>query len=313
MEVLQIGEIFDTKRLDVALASHKKVSSRAEAQRIIKSGTLLVNQSSNKISPDRIVKKGDIIKFALLPRPATDLIAVPGNLNIVFEDHHLIVVNKPSGMVVHPSAGHYSDTLVNYLIYHTQLPDNDPVRPGIVHRIDKDTSGLLVIAKTLHAHEHLAKQFFHHTVSRKYQAIAWGIPDRKSGVIDKPLGRHPSDRKKFAVRNGGKKAITHWRIIKELKYLSLMMCRLETGRTHQIRIHMSSMGHSLLGDAVYGKYRNYGNKLAPSIVKLLKQYPGQALHAKHLGFYHPDNDEWMEFESDLPVEMQEVINELSED
>ncbi len=310
MEVLRVGDDFHEKRLDVTLANHEKVSSRAEAQRIIKQGNLLLNNSKKKIHSNRKVKSGDLIEFELLPRPATDLIPMPGNLDIVYEDHHIIVINKPRNMVVHPAAGHYDDTLVNHLIHHTTLPDNDPVRPGIVHRIDKDTSGLIVVAKSLKAHDKLAKQFFHHTISRKYIAIVWGVPSNRTGTIDKSLRRHPSDRKKFAVRPEGKPAITHWKMVEELQYLSLMMCQLETGRTHQIRVHMSSVGHPLLGDETYGKYRNYGNKLPPSTIKLLRNYKGQALHAQHLGFYHPESDDWVEFNADIPPEMSAVVDAL---
>ncbi len=310
MEVLQVENTFDSKRLDVVLSNHEKVSSRSEAQRIIKSGSLFINQSAEKVTPGRKVKSGDVIEFDLPPQASSNLIPVPGKLNIVFEDDYVLVVNKLSGMVVHPAAGHYNDTLVNYLLHHTRLPDNDPVRPGIVHRIDKDTSGLLVIAKDMRSHEHLAKQFFHHSILRKYQAIAWGTPDNNSGTVDRPLGRHSNDRKKFIIKKGGKSAITHWKVLREFSYLSLLECQLETGRTHQIRIHMSSLGHPLLGDAVYGKFRNYGNKLPSDTVKLLKEYTGQALHAKQLGFNHPENDKWMEFDSDLPVEMQKVISAL---
>ncbi|MBU2514456.1 RluA family pseudouridine synthase [bacterium] len=312
MEIFSVKDFLDQKRLDVVLSQHSKVLSRSEAQRIIKSGNVRINQSDENIIPKRKVKKGDVISFTVLPASDLEAVATPGHLDIVFEDDHLIIVNKPSGMVVHPSAGHHTDTLVNYLLHHTRLPDTDPIRPGIVHRIDKDTSGLLLIAKNSSAHEHLASQFFNHSISRKYEALVWGVPKEIKGTINKPLGRHPSDRKKFAVREYGKQAITHWTVLQSYNYLSLIECKLETGRTHQIRVHMSSIGHPLVGDSVYGRFRNLGKKLSDSLITLLKIYPGQALHAKSLGFVHPFTNKWIEFESKRPSEMETIIKMLQD-
>ncbi len=313
METLQVEEREDSKRLDIVLASHQKVASRSEAQRIIKSGKIKINASSEKISPKLKVKRGDLIEFTVIPPASTDILPVAKPLDIQYEDDYLIIINKPSGMVVHPSAGHYNDTLVNYLLYHTTLSDKDPVRPGIVHRIDKDTSGLLVVAKDNRTHDNLAKQFFHHTIERTYEALVWGTPEQPVGKIDKPLGRHPSDRKKFAVREHGKNAVTHWKTVLKLKYLSLIQCRLETGRTHQIRVHLSSVGHPLLGDKVYGRYRNYANKLSKDTVKLLKQREGQALHAKSLAFQHPKEGKWIRFEIERPEYMNAIIKAMQEE
>ncbi len=313
METLQVDEKEDSKRLDVVLASHQKVSSRSEAQRIIKSGNIKINDATEKISPKLKVKKGDLIEFSVPPPASTDVLPVAKPLDIQYEDDYLVVINKPGGMVVHPSAGHYDDTLVNYLLHHTILSDKDPVRPGIVHRIDKDTSGLLVVAKDNRTHEKLAKQFFHHTIKRIYEAIVWGTPEQPVGIIDKPLGRHPSDRKKFAVRESGKNAATHWKTVLKLKYLSLVECRLETGRTHQIRVHLTSIGHPLVGDKVYGRYRNYADKLSEETVRLLKQCEGQALHAKSLAFHHPEKDEWMTFNSERPEYMNVLIKAMQEE
>ena len=310
METLRVGEKEDSKRLDIVLASHQRVSSRSEAQRIIKSGDIKINGSNEKISSKFKVKRGDLIEFSVPPPVSTDVLPVAKPLDIKYEDDYLIVINKPCGMVVHPSAGHYDDTLVNYLLHHTTLSDKDPIRPGIVHRIDKDTSGLLVVAKDNRTHENLARQFFHHTIERMYEAIVWGTPEQPVGKIDKPLGRHPSDRKKFAVRESGKNAVTHWKTIIKLKYLSLLECKLETGRTHQIRVHLSSIGHPLLGDKVYGRFRNYGDKLKNETVGLLKQCEGQALHAKSLGFQHPKKDEWMAFDSERPEYMTAIIEAM---
>lgn len=310
MEVLHVSEALHGKRLDIALTVHDKVSSRAEAQRIIKSGSLTINNSTVKISPNRKVIIGDLISFSIPDQEPSTSVPIPGNLDIVFEDDYLVVINKPKGMVVHPAAGHFDDTLVNYLLHHTKLANSDPIRPGVVHRIDKDTSGLLVVAKSLQAHESLAKQFSEHSIARRYQAICWGEPDRQSGTIDEPLGRHPVDRKKFAIRENGKEAVTHWKLIESFEYLSLIECQLETGRTHQIRVHLNSIGHSILGDPVYGRYRNFGTKIPRELEGLLKNYNGQALHAKRLGFLHPHLDEWMEFESEIPEDMRQVLNAL---
>ena len=310
MECFWVLEADDSKRLDIVLASHEKIASRSEAQRIIKSGSLSINGSSEKISPKRSVSAGDRIEFTIPEPPPSDLVAVEKQLNIEFEDDHLIIVNKPSGMVVHPAAGHHTDTLVNYLLHHTHLPENDPTRPGIVHRIDKDTSGLLVIAKDPYTHEHLANQFFDHSIERTYQAIVWGIPAQPTGTVDQPLGRHPSHRKKYTIRPNGKRAVTHWKLLQKLIYLSLIECRLETGRTHQIRVHLSSIGHSLLGDTLYGRYRNYEKKLSSNTVNLLKRYKGQALHAKSLGFIHPASNNWVRFDSEIPDEMKAIITAM---
>ncbi len=312
MENLVVEETFDSTRLDIVLSNHPEVSSRAEAQRIIKSGSVKINDSDEKISPKRKVRTGDIVIFSVLPPPQSSLIPVPFDLDIVFEDQHLIVVNKPCGVVVHPAAGHHSDTLVNYLLHHTGLSNVNQTRPGIVHRIDKDTSGLLVVAKDNKTHENLAKQFYHHQITRKYEAIIWGVPKDIKGTINQPVGRHPVNRKKFAIRENGKNAITHWRVLRNYKYLCLVECRLETGRTHQIRIHMNSIGHSLLGDPLYGKYRNYDGKLPKESIAILKGVTSQALHAKSLGFTHPISGNLMRFETPLPDNMQGVISNLEQ-
>ncbi len=310
MERFSVSSTLDQKRLDVVLTSHPKISSRSEAQRHIQAGVVLVNQSDEKISSKKLVKEGDIITFTVMPQPLSEVVPVPFNLDILYEDAYLLVVNKPRGVVVHPAAGHVNDTLVNYLLHHTTLSGMDPVRPGIVHRIDKDTSGLLVVAKDKKTHEHLAKQFFEHTVLRVYQAIIWGVPEKPSGIIDRPLGRHPKNRKKFSVREDGKHALTRWKIVKHYQYLSLITCRLETGRTHQIRVHLSSIGHPLLGDSIYGSFRNYAQKFPAELRAHLKAYKGQALHAGSLGFIHPKTGEWIERHSDLPEEMKKAVSAL---
>ena len=221
MEIIVVGEHLISKRLDVALSHHPKIASRSEAKRLIKESLVSINDSFDHIKPKRILKAGDIISFIVRQVTESSWEAVPYALDIVFEDNYLLVVNKPRGMVVHPAVGHPNNTLVNYLLYHTSLSGIDSTRPGIVHRIDKDTSGLLVVAKDNRTHEHLAEQFAAHTAKRKYQGIVWGVPDYHKGTIDQPLGRHPLDRKKFAIRENGKAAITHWRVVEKYQHLSL--------------------------------------------------------------------------------------------
>jgi 23S rRNA pseudouridine1911/1915/1917 synthase len=229
-----------------------------------------------------------------------------------------LVVDKPAGMVVHPAYSNWTGTLVNALVYHFQnlpeLPDNEG-RPGLVHRIDKNTSGLLVIAKTDRALNKLAKQFFDHSIERTYQALVWGVPEKKEGTIDVMIGRSIRDRKivtAYPEGDHGKQAITHYRTIKDLRYVSLIECRLETGRTHQIRAHLKYLGHPLFNDSAYGgdkilkgtvfsKYRSF-------VQNCFKIMPRQALHARSLGFVHPDSNEFMFFESPLPLDFHEVID-----
>ncbi len=312
MESLRVSETLDLKRLDVVLSSRDKIASLSEVQRLIHAGTVQIHHSNAKVSQKKTVRADDIITFTLLPQPVSEILPVPYDLDILFEDPYLLIVNKPSGVVVHPAAGHSSDTLVNYLLHHSRLSGKDPIRPGIVHRIDKDTSGLLVVAKDNETHDHLARQFFDHTILRIYQAIVWGVPKESKGIIDQPLGRHPHHRKKFTIREDGKQAVTGWKIVKGYRYLSLLECRLETGRTHQIRVHLSSIGHPLLGDSVYGTFKNYAQKFPADLKSILKGCSGQTLHAKSLGFLHPKTGEWLEHHSSLPEEMETVQQALED-
>jgi len=243
------------------------------------------------------------------PQPAHN---VPQNipLTIVFEDEHLLVVDKPAGLVVHPAAGNLDGTLVNALLHHcggSLSGIGGVARPGIVHRIDKDTSGLLVVAKTDVAHEGLAKQFEAHSISRRYLAIVSGVPKTSHGTIDAPLARSATNRKKIAIVEGkrGKRSVTHWKRLDVLRDAALVECRLETGRTHQVRVHMASIGHPLLGDPVYGRSaKGHG--------KLLKElgFQRQALHATELGFLHPAEKRRLSFVSPLPADIQELFNAL---
>jgi 23S rRNA pseudouridine1911/1915/1917 synthase len=232
-------------------------------------------------------------------------------LEIVHEDDHLIVVGKPAGMVVHPAAGNFDGTLVNALLHHCagRLSSIGGVaRPGIVHRIDKDTSGLLVVAKTDAAHEGLSAQFAKHSIDRLYQAIVAGIPNPTSGSVDAPVGRSSANRQKMAIveEGRGKRAVTHYRLVQPLRGSALVECRLETGRTHQVRVHMASIGHPLLGDPVYGR-----SKIAHRDILNQLDFKRQALHAAELGFVHPVSKESLSFKSAMPSDMQELFRALT--
>ena len=292
-------------RLDRALAAAVPTLSRERLKTLIRSGAV---EAQGKAVRDPATKvKGDERLSVAVPEPAparNEPQDIP--LTIVFEDEHLLVVDKPAGLVVHPAAGNFDGTLVNALLHHCagKLSGIGGVaRPGIVHRIDKDTSGLLVVAKTDVAHEGLAKQFAAHSIDRRYLAIVSGVPKSKDGVVDAPLARSAANRKKIAIVEGGrgKRAVTRWRCLKVLKDAALVECRLETGRTHQVRVHMASIGHPLTGDPVYGRAgRTHG--------KLLKElgFHRQALHAAELGFTHPVTSLRLSFSSPMPPDMQEL-------
>jgi len=303
-------------RLDKYLITFLPNVTRSKVQAAIKEGYVLVNEqpvkSNYKVRPDDEI-------VVSLPTPPRDTEVHPENipLNIVYEDEYLLVVNKPAGMVVHPAYQNWSGTLVNALVYHfQQLPhmQGNEGRPGLVHRIDKDTSGLLVIAKTEPAMTGLAKQFFHHTIERTYLALVWGEPEEPQGTIDVHLGRSPKDRRvtvAFPKGDIGRNAITHYKVLRTLRYVSLLQCQLETGRTHQIRAHMKYLGHPIFNDALYGgneirkgtKFTKY-KQFVDNCFKLI---PRQALHAKSLGFEHPITKEHLFFESELPEDFQAVL------
>ncbi|MBY0520177.1 MAG: RluA family pseudouridine synthase, partial [Sphingomonas sp.] len=229
-------------------------------------------------------------------------------LNVVYEDEHLIVIDKPAGLVVHPAAGNFDGTLVNALLHHCagQLSGIGGVaRPGIVHRIDKDTSGLMVAAKSDSAHIGLAAQFAAHTIDRRYRAIVAGRPNPPEGTVDAPLGRSPANRKKIAIVAGGKRAVTHYRLVRTLREAALVECRLETGRTHQVRVHMASVGHALLGDPVYARTKHAHRAVLETL-----GFRRQALHAARLGFIHPVKSNALAFDSEIPADMQELYDTL---
>ena len=296
-------------RLDRALAAAVPTLSRERLKTLIRTGAV---ESAGKPLRDPATKvRGDESLRVAVPAPLpahNEPQDIP--LNVVFEDEHLLVVNKPAGLVVHPAAGNLDGTLVNALLHHcggSLSGIGGVARPGIVHRIDKDTSGLLVVAKTDVAHEGLAKQFAAHSIDRRYLAIVSGVPRMSEGKIDAPLARSATNRKKIAIVEGnrGKPAVTHWRRLNVLKDSALVECRLETGRTHQVRVHMASIGHPLLGDPVYGRSGKTHGKLLKEL-----QFHRQALHAAELGFTHPVTKHRLSFSSAMPPDMQELFNAL---
>ena len=296
-------------RLDRALAAAVPTLSRERLKSLIRTGAVEIGGTALRDPATKV--KGDERLIVVVPEPEpTHNKPQDIPLPIVFEDEHLLVVDKPAGLVVHPAAGNFDGTLVNALLHHCagKLSGIGGVaRPGIVHRIDKDTSGLLVVAKTDVAHEGLAKQFSAHSIDRRYLAIVSGVPKASGGVVDAPLARSSANRKKIAVVEGGrgKRAVTHWRRLNVLRDAALVECRLETGRTHQVRVHMASIGHPLVGDPVYGRSgKTHG--------KLLKElgFHRQALHAAALGFTHPVTKSRLSFASPMPSDMQELFNAL---
>lgn len=276
-------------RIDKYLSANIEGKSRSFIQGLIDSDSVIVNEK--KIKSNYKLKDKDIVEV-VMPEPV-ELYVKPEklDLNIIYEDKDIIVLNKPQGVVVHPAPGNYSGTLVNGLLYHCNDLSgiNGVIRPGIVHRIDKDTSGILVIAKNDEAHNVLAEQFKEHSIKREYYALVEGKFSKLEGTIDKPLGRNKKDRLKMAIVEDGKRAVTHYKVLEQYNNnTSLIKCILETGRTHQIRVHMASIGHPLVGDPLYGSK------------KQKFKLNGQVLHAKTLGFIHPTSKEYMEFDSELP-------------
>lgn len=294
-------------RLDKALAVALPEFSRERLKSLIVDGRVHTASGSPAGDPSAKVSVGSAFDLSIPPPAPLENEAQDIPLAVVHEDEHLIVVDKPAGLVVHPAAGNLDGTLVNALLHHCEgslSGIGGVARPGIVHRIDKDTSGLIVAAKTDLAHEGLARQFAEHSIDRRYRAIAAGLPNPLSGTIDAPLARSTANRKKIAiVADGrGKRAVTHYRLVTPLKGASLIECRLETGRTHQVRVHMASIGHPLLGDPVYGRTR-------PEHRAVLSRlgFTRQALHAAYIGFIHPYSGERLAFESNVPDDMQALL------
>ncbi len=304
-------------RIDKYLSARMENISRTRIQNAANAGNILVN--NKPVKPNYKVKPDDIVQI-VLPNPLREIELIPENIpfNIVYEDDDVIIVNKEPGMVVHPAYGNYSGTLVNALMWHFRdLPlfSSGELRPGLVHRIDKNTSGILVIAKNELALNKLSKQFYERTTDRKYIALVWGTPDPREGTITGNVGRNIRDRKIMQVfpdESQGKPAITHYKIIEEFGYTSLIECKLETGRTHQIRVHFSSIRHPLFNDDEYGGDRilkgTTFSKYQQFIKNCFKILPRQALHAKSLAFDHPATGKRMFFDSELPEDMQQVID-----
>ena len=299
MDNIIINNSENNKRIDLYLID-KIDMSRSKIQDKLKKGEILVNEKQVKSS--YILKENDVINFNIEEKIDTDIEPENIPLDIVYEDNDVVVVNKKNGMVVHPAPGNNHGTLVNALLYHSKNLSkvNGEFRPGIVHRIDAYTTGLLMVAKNDRAHEILAKQLEEKTTTRKYVALVWGVIEHDTGTIDAPIGRDEKDRKKMAVTSlNSKKAITHFRVLERYKNASLIELQLETGRTHQIRVHMNYIGYPVVNDPVYGRRKLINND-------------GQCLHAKTLGFVHPTTGKYMEFTSELPDKFINILNIIKE-
>lgn len=295
-----VPESASGERIDKLLSDFLEGQSRSYLQKLMKEGRVFVQGRS--VKANYRVSGGDVIGLEIPDPEEPDILPENIPLDILYEDEDLLVVNKPKGMVVHPGAGHYSGTLVNALLYHCAgnlSGINGVLRPGIVHRIDMDTTGSLVVCKNDFSHNSLAEQLKVHSISRRYRAVVHGVLKEDEGTVEAPIGRHPVDRKRMAVNyKNGKEAVTHYRVLERFRQYTYIECRLETGRTHQIRVHMASIGHPLLGDGVYG----------PSRCPYKLQ--GQTLHAQVLGFLHPRTGAYMEFEAPLPSYFEELLEKL---
>jgi 23S rRNA pseudouridine1911/1915/1917 synthase len=310
-------------RLDRVLATRIPDLSRSRLKALILAGEVAIGGRTIR-DPGQRVNVGEVITVGVPPAepPAPQPEPIP--LKVIYEDGEIIVIDKPRGLVVHPAAGHATGTLVNALIAHCgdSLSGIGGVRrPGIVHRLDKDTTGVMVVAKTDRAHKALARQFADHgregPLERGYLAFVWGVPDRPRGTIDKPIDRHPHARDKMAVRAGGREALTHWQVLERYTgadgtpVAALVECRLETGRTHQIRVHLASIGHPLMGDDVYGPgFRTKAARLTPAAAEALRALGRQALHAYLLVIEHPNSGESLEFKSELPADLARLQHSL---
>jgi 23S rRNA pseudouridine1911/1915/1917 synthase len=311
-ETFIIDEDGAGQRLDAFLAHLIPDLTRSAVQRLIEQGHVYLDDSMPK--PSVKLRVGDKVQVTVPPPELTSATPEDIPLEILFEDSDLVVVNKPAGMVVHPGAGNSAGTLVNALLGHC----NDlsgiggELRPGIVHRIDKETSGILVVAKSDAAHQGLSQQFSAHTIKRVYIALVFGSMKTDTGKIEGTIGRHPVDRKKMSgTSRHGKRAVTHWRVLARYPGVSLLRIKLETGRTHQIRVHLSENGHPLLGDAVYGGGGRLAGLKDAKLKSLIKEMGRQALHAQTLGFIHPVTGVYLEFSAELPADIQTILDYLS--
>jgi 23S rRNA pseudouridine1911/1915/1917 synthase len=308
-------------RVDVFLANRIKNISRSRVKNATLAGFVKVNDKVVKANYK--LKPYDEVTVILPYPPAPDLKPEAIPLDVAYEDEVMLIINKPAGLVCHPGSGNYNGTLINALLYYfeqkseTLTPSGDPIRPGLVHRIDKDTTGLLAIAKTEHAYSLLSKQFYERTTDRLYYALVWGNPKHDKGTVIGSIGRHPNDRKKFAVYEDGsmgKHAVTHYEVLHRFGVCALVRCKLETGRTHQIRVHMKYIGHTLFGDVTYGGQNILRGKPSKAFQRFiqdcLNHMPRQALHAKTLGFVHPETQERVFFNSLLPPDFSNLLMRL---
>jgi 23S rRNA pseudouridine1911/1915/1917 synthase len=308
---IQVMEKDHGRRLDQFLTEADLNLSRSHAKNLIQKNLIFLNQGPTK--PSAHVKAGDIVSGSLPDPKPLSLKPEPLPLTILYEDPFLIVIDKPSGMVVHPAYGNPSGTLVNALLYHCKdlAGINGVLRPGIVHRLDKDTSGVMVVAKEEGAFHHLTKQFRNRTVEKVYLAIVYGRFGQIEGLIDSAIGRHPSERKRMSTRTRkGRAAVTRWKKVEEFECCTLLEIFPQTGRTHQIRVHLSSIGHPVLGDPLYGRKGRPGAIHDPILKECVKRLNRQALHARRLGFTHPRTEERVQFVSPIPQDMEEVLKQL---
>ena len=291
----------EDQRIDRYLTAMLPEQSRSFFQKLIRDGFVIVNHIIVKVNYR--LKTGDVIEIDIPDAVPTEIVPENIPLDILYEDDDLLIVNKPKGMVVHPAVGHSTGTLVNAIMYHCQgnlSGINGEIRPGIVHRIDKDTTGSLIICKNDEAHRNIAEQIKEHSVTRRYVGVVAGTFSEESGTVEGAIGRHPNDRKRMTINEkNGKPAVTHYRVLQTLKGASFMEFELETGRTHQIRVHMASISHPLLGDTVYGNSKNP------------YKLQGQALHARTIGFIHPTTGEYIEVSAPIPEYMTELVRKLS--
>lgn len=296
-----VSDEYENERVDKFLTANFEDLSRSYIQKQINDGNLLINEKTEKSSYK--LKPDDTIKLSIPDSVIPDILPVNIPLDIVYEDIDVAIVNKPQGMVVHPAAGHFDDTMVNALLYHLEgrlSGINGVLRPGIVHRIDKDTSGLLIVCKTDTAHNNIALQLKEHKCNRVYHAIVHGNIDKEEFTIDAPIGRSNDDRKKMCITSTGKPAVTHVKVLERFNGYTYIECKLETGRTHQIRVHLASISHPLVGDPVYNTRKDP--------IKC----SGQLLHAKHIGFLSPSQNRFLEFDSELPDYFEKALNYLKQ-
>lgn len=298
--VFEITPEMEGERIDKCISNYVETLSRSYIQKIIKEGKAYINDAP--VKSNYKVRVDDKVQFTIPDCEEPDIPPQDIPLDIIYEDKDVLIVNKPKNMVVHPAPGHYEGTLVNAIMYHCHNDlsgINGVLRPGIVHRIDKDTTGSLIICKNDEAHRKIAEQLKEHSITRKYRAIVYGRISNDEGVVDAPIGRHPTDRKKMAINErNGKLAITHYKVLERFEKYTYIECQLETGRTHQIRVHMTSIGHPLLGDEVYGN------------AKCPFKLEGQTLHAMTIGFIHPSTNQYVEYEAPLPEYFERLLQIL---